>query len=117
MKRLLIALCVTLPALPLAACADGYYGGGAYAGSAYAYNGYYDDYYGPVYDGYWGDDGAFYYRGSDHDRHFHRGDPAHFSHDGAAGGHFHTMQGSLTLSNDMHPRHFQRGDADGTRHQ
>jgi hypothetical protein len=116
MKRLLIALCVTLPALPLAACADGYYGGGAYAGSAYAYDGYYDDYYGPIYDGYWGDDGAFYYRGSDHDRSFHRGDQAHFSRNAGQGGHFHAIQGSLTPSADLHMRHFNGGKDNGNRH-
>jgi hypothetical protein len=88
MKRLLLALCATLP---LAACAT--YGGPP--GPAVAYDGYYDDYYGPIYDGYWDDGGAFFYRTSNHG-HYRRGDPNHFRHDMNGGGdmsHFHPMHG------------------------
>jgi hypothetical protein len=107
---MLLALCATLPALALSACYDdGYYGGVGYAGGPYGYDGYYDDYYGPIYDGYWGDDGAFYYRGSNRDRHFHRGNPAHFRHDGNGGGNFHPMHGSFNPGGGMHTPHFNAG--------
>lgn len=108
MNRLMIALCVALPALPLAACAGGYYGGAAYAGGPYGYSGYYDDYYGPIYDGYWGDDGAFYYRSGAHDRHYRRGDSSHFSRTEARGANFHSFQGSLAADSDTHLQHFRR---------
>ena len=59
---------------------------------ALGYDAYYDDAYGPFYDGYWGDDGAFYYRGGpgrpfgrDGGGHFHRGPAAGF-HGVHAGG-------------------------------
>ena len=76
MKRLMIALCAALP-IAAGGCATTGYG---YGGGPYAFDGYYDDFYGPVYDGYWGDDGFFYYRGHAEDRRFVRGDAAHFSH-------------------------------------
>jgi hypothetical protein len=92
---------------PLSACAGGYGTGGvAYAGGSYAYDGFYDDYYGPIYDGYWGDDGGFYYRRGPSDRRFVRGDAAHFNRSGNAGGHFHPMQGSMTPGSGMHMPHF-----------
>jgi hypothetical protein len=92
MKRLLLIACA---ALPLAACTT--YGPGYGPGPAVAYDGYYDDYYGPIYDGYWGDDGAFFYRTGAHG-HYRRGDGAHFRHDmngfsGGNMGHFHPMHG------------------------
>ena len=51
-------------------------------GLAY-YDGYYDGYYGPFDDGYWGNDGFFWYRGGD--RGWHRDDAHHFRHDGGRG--------------------------------
>jgi hypothetical protein len=106
MKRLLLALCMALPALSVAGCYDdGYYGPG-YASGPYGYDGWYDDYYGPVYDGYWGVDGYFYYRGSDHDRHFRRGDGSHFRHDQGGAGHFHPMRGALNPGTGMHMPNF-----------
>ena len=80
MKHMLLAACAMLPALTLTACYDdGYYGGVGYAGGPYAYDGYYDDYYGPVYDGYWGDDGFFYYSDG-HGGHV-RDDGHHYRHE------------------------------------
>jgi hypothetical protein len=117
MKRLLIALAATLPALTLGACAADYgYGGAAvYAGGPYAYDGFYDDYYGPIYDGYWGNDGFFYYRSAAHDRRFRRGDARHFQRGGPPpGDRFHPMQGSLTPQQGMQMPHF--GDGDRGRH-
>ncbi len=47
--------------LALASCASGGPGSGAGFASL-GYDAYYDDAYGPFYDGYWGGDGAFWYR-------------------------------------------------------
>jgi hypothetical protein len=106
-KHLLLAL-AALPALALSGCAAGY-GGGVYAGGPFAYDGYYDDAYGPIYDGYWGGDGFFYYRGGAHERGFHRGDAAHFRRDAGGNGHFHPMQGTMTPGRGMHMPHFPGG--------
>lgn len=115
-KKLMIALCATLVTLPLAGCYEDGYGGVAMGyGSPYAYNGFYDDYYGPVYDGYWGTDGGFYYRNSDHDRGYRRGDPRHFSQSAPSGqGNWHPIQGSMTPQRGMHMPHF--GGNGGGRH-
>lgn len=116
-KRLIVVLCAAVSALPLTACAGGYgYGGGAYAGSPYAYDGFYDDYYGPIYDGYWGDDGGFYYRRGGNDRRFVRGDPAHFSRSNNQSGHFHPIRGSMTPGAGMHMPHFGGGGGHGPDH-
>ena len=58
---------------------------------AYGYvDGYYDDYYGPLYDGYWGPDDYFYYRtGATGD--YLRDNDHHFRHDSAQG--FHSFHG------------------------
>jgi hypothetical protein len=53
----------------------------AWAGLSYPYNGWYDGYYGPIYDGYWGRDGFFYYRSAPDARAFRRGDRNHFRRD------------------------------------
>ena len=112
MKRFLIAAV----ALSLGGCAAGY-GHVDYAGGPYAYDGYYDDFYGPIHDGYWGDDGFFYYRGGEHDRAFRRGDAAHFRRDaGADAGHFHTMQGSFAPQRGMRMPHFSGGGRPGVHH-
>ncbi len=96
MKMLMTGACASAVLL-LAACASGPgYGGGPgygydYGGpAAIGYDGYYDDAYGPFYDGYWAGDGFFYYRSGDHDR-FHRDDGRHFRHDAGAG--MHPVQG------------------------
>ena len=103
-----------LAALPLAACAGGYYG--PRGPGPIAYDGYYDDYYGSVYDGYWGDGGVFYYRTgqnghwrADHGGHFRHDMPqsagpgpgagpgSGFGHGPNGGGHgFHQFGGSMT---------------------
>ena len=109
MKKL-ATICASLAAVTLASCAGGYgYGTGVYAGGAYAYDGYYDDFYGPIHDGYWGDDGFFYFRGSPGDRRFRRGDAAHFRRGPAAGANFHPMRGSMTPGRGMHMPHFGGG--------
>jgi hypothetical protein len=108
MKRLWIAAAIALPSLALGACATGY--GEVYAGGPYGYDGYYDDFYGPIYDGYWGSDGFFYYRSGHGDRHFRRGDTSHFVRGNAQpGGHFHEMHGSFTPDRGMRMPHFNGG--------
>jgi len=59
------------------------------AGSGFAspgYDAYYDDAYGPLYDGYWGDDDSFYFRGGA-ERPFIRDGGGHFRHQAASGFH------------------------------
>jgi hypothetical protein len=118
MKRLIIALCATIPAALVGGCADTGYGYGAdfYAGGPYAYDGYYDDFYGPIYDGYWGDDGFFYYRSGAGDRHYHRGDRAHFNRESAGGANFHAIHGSMTPSRGTRMPHFSGGGHGRPRH-
>ena len=48
------------------------------------YDAYYDGYYGPIYDGYWGDDGVFIYQTSE-GAGWRRADATHFRHDTASG--------------------------------
>ncbi len=82
----------------LCGCAGGYgYGPG---GSVVAYDGYYDDYYGPIYDGYWGGDG-FYYRGHAGDS-FHRDDGQHFRREASTG--FHHVGGKAHVGPGDHPK-------------
>jgi hypothetical protein len=113
---MLILLSAAVAPLALAGCyEEGYgYGGGVAAGygygAPYAYNGWYDDYYGPFYDGYWGGDGFFYYRSSVNDRDFRRGDPNHFRRAPGGGDHFHEMHGSFTPNRSMHTPHFNGGE-------
>jgi hypothetical protein len=78
MKHVLL---VVFAALTLSACATGYYG--PYGGGGLAY---YDDYYGPFDDGYWGRDGFFYYRNGHHGA-FIRDESRHFQHGPVAGFH------------------------------
>ena len=95
-RKLLVALAGVALALPLAGCvSDGYYEGPVGPGPI-AYDGYYDDYYGPIYDGYWDGGGAFYYRTSEH---------GHWRHDAA--GHFRQDMGSGPMSGGhaFHPMH------------
>ncbi|OCC22773.1 hypothetical protein MB02_15300 [Croceicoccus estronivorus] len=42
------------------------------------YEGWYDDYYGPIYDGYWSEDGSFYFRVDGRDAHYRRDEQQHF---------------------------------------
>ena len=80
-RLILPALCALATVSTLSACTEGYGAGVGWGPEPYAYEGYYDGYYGPIQDGYWGDDGVFWYRSSDHDRHYRRGDVQHFRHD------------------------------------
>ncbi len=100
MTRRLITLALAAAApLALGGCAYGYgytgvdvgYGGYGYPGYGYGYDPYdvwYDGYYGPFYNGYWGTDGFFYYQ-LYNDRHWYRGDRDHFHHGGDRDGDWH----------------------------
>lgn len=83
MKRNIALLAIALAALPLSACAgDRYgYGYGGMAWSGYPYSGWYDSYYGPFHDGYWGNDGFFYFRLNSRDRSYRRDAYRHFRRD------------------------------------
>lgn len=73
----------------LAGCASGpgYYGPGPVV--AVGYDGYYDGFYGPIYDGYW-KGGYFYWRDRD-DHPFRRDDARHFRREAKEG--FNRIQG------------------------
>jgi hypothetical protein len=98
MKKLLIILAATsaLGAAGLGGCASGghYFGGGG------GYDAYYDDFYGPYVDGYWGDDGVFMFR---HERNgeFARDEPHHFRRDTASG--FHGIHSGHAPAGAAHP--------------
>jgi len=84
----------------LSACNEGYGTEVGWGPSGYAYDGWYDGYYGPVYEGYWGDDGGFWYRGNAGDHHWRRGDGTHFRRD-------QPMAGVNTPQHDARPfQHF-----------
>lgn len=94
------ASCIVLAALSLTACGANNLTSttGTYVGNTkgtFTYEGYYDGYLGPVYDGYWGTDGVFYYRPGPYDRHFTAGSPDHFKRT-PGGGNFQQMRGTLT---------------------
>lgn len=113
MKRSLIFLAAPL-VLGLGGCVTDGYGSVGYGyGSPYAYDGYYDGFYGPIYDGYWGNDGAFYYRSNANEHRFHRGDNAHFGHQAGGNGNWQHMQGNFTPGHGMHMPSFPRGGGGG----
>jgi hypothetical protein len=96
MKHVLALAGLAAAALSLGACADEMYAGGGNWGGPVAYDGWYDGAYGDVYDGYWGDDGYFYYRHGSNDHKYYRGDRAHFARgDSAPGGNYHHIQGAI----------------------
>jgi hypothetical protein len=102
----------------LGGCVTDGYGHGGYSvgigyADAYPYDGYYDGFYGSVYDGYWGNDGYFYYRGNANDRRFRRGDHAHFGRQPGNGGHWQPMRGNFQPSHGMRMPSFPRGGAPG----
>ncbi|EGD60946.1 hypothetical protein Y88_3450 [Novosphingobium nitrogenifigens DSM 19370] len=119
MKPFLTSALLLLASIPLAACADDYaYGGGvAYGPGPYAYDGWYDGYYGPIYDGYWGSDNYFYYRRGAGDRAYMRGDRGHFMHDAPRGPHnYQPFRGSMTPGQGMRMPHFPSGGYNGGGH-
>jgi hypothetical protein len=118
MKRSIIALATGLTLLSLTACVDDGYGYGSLYWSSYPYSGWYDNYYGPIYDGYWGADNYFYYRRQSQDHRYYRDRQQHFRRgDITPGGNFHRFEGT----NQQPPQgtrmpHFPRGDHSGGGH-
>jgi hypothetical protein len=93
-KTRIALLGLALAALPLSGCVtdDGY----GVGWSSYPYSGWYDGAYGPIYDGYWGLDGLFYYRSGPGDRSYRRDDRQHFRRgDAAPDGRFHRFDGTM----------------------
>lgn len=122
MKRSIVLAAACAAFLPLAGCADGFgLGMGAtypadYAYGAYPYDGWYDGYYGSIYDGYWGNDGYFYYRLNKGERNYRRGEAAHFrrQHQGQADG-YHEMRGTLRYEQGLTMPSFPKSDDHGRR--
>jgi hypothetical protein len=87
-----------LPAMFTAAMAAGCVVGGARVGVVASgpdyYDGYYDGFYGPFNDGYWGNDGFFWYSDANHG--FHRDDQHHFQRAAGNGGTWNHVHGSGT---------------------
>jgi hypothetical protein len=86
-------LAIASISVALSSCASNGHGlmGGGFA--SLDYDAYYDDAYGPFYDGYWGGDGAFYHR-ERVGRPFTRDGGGHFQHAPASGFHgVHTSGG------------------------
>ncbi|MCJ2178162.1 hypothetical protein [Novosphingobium album (ex Hu et al. 2023)] len=77
MKRPVILTCLAASVLSLSACYDGYGSRVTVSWSTYPYYGWYDGFYGPIYDGYWVNS-IFYFRLTPQDRAFRAGDPQHF---------------------------------------
>jgi len=102
MKRLLIAFSASAVVLSLAACAEGYYGHGAgpsyYEHATVGYDGFYDDAYGPFYDGYWGEGGFWYSTGEG--RPYQLDSAHHFRRDSADG--THPFHGGMHVSGAPH---------------
>jgi hypothetical protein len=82
-KRSLLFVAVLAAAASLNAC-TGYYGSGVDYGFSGYDDLYYDNYYGTVRDGYWSDDGWYYYRDRT-SREYRRDDGRHFRRDAADG--------------------------------
>jgi hypothetical protein len=78
MRPLAAALALAAAATLPAACTGDVYGRGVMTWSSYPYYGYYDGFYGPFYDGYWGTDGFFWYRLSRDGDRYRRDDAHHF---------------------------------------
>lgn len=81
MKRTFALLGLALATAPLSACAGDGYGYGGLTWSSHPYYGWYDNYYGPFHDGYWGNDSYFYFRLNDRERSFRRDRNRHFRRD------------------------------------
>jgi hypothetical protein len=79
MKILAASLATMALSIALSGCAGGYVGGDFGGPVAMAdCGGYYDGFYGPVDDGCWGSDGAFWYHSADYG--WRRDEGRHFDH-------------------------------------
>ena len=88
MKSKILVLGAALAAVLVSGCAyDGHRNRvavGVGVGGPDYYDGYYDGFYGPFDDGYWGNDGFFWYY-SGRDRIWHRDEARHFRRDAGPG--------------------------------
>ncbi len=82
MKSRIFLFSLAVCAMPLGGCEDGYDASLAMGWNAYPYDAWYDNYYGPIYDGYWGQDNYFYFRLRPEERAFRRGGRDHFHREG-----------------------------------
>lgn len=109
MKRAITIALLAISAAPLAACVDGM-GVEMSAPGPYAYDGWYDGYYGQVYDGYWGSDGYFYYRHNEGEGAFVRGDRQHFARQAPQGPHnYQHIQGNTMPRQGVRAPHYPGG--------
>ena len=88
MKKIVPALCAVLAVSMLGACAMDYEGHHHHHDGVFVADAYYDDSYGPYYDGYWGGDGMFYYRDTA-DHPYVRDEARHFRRDNGGTGFHH----------------------------
>jgi hypothetical protein len=96
---LMLAGCVPAYGPPPPPGPGPYYGGAYVVGEPIAYDGFYDDYYGPFFDGYWARDGFFYYRRGQ-EGHFQRDIGGHFRHENHEG--FHPVHGGNFRGGGQH---------------
>lgn len=73
-SALALAVAATLPA----ACVNDVYGRGGLTWSSHPYHGWYNGFYGPFYDGYWGTDGYFWFRLDAAEQRYRRDKERHF---------------------------------------
>lgn len=113
MKRALTFALLAVASVPLSACAGGV-GLEVDAPGPYAYDGWYDGYYGQVYDGYWGNDGYFYYRHSEGEGAYVRGDRNHFARQAPQGRNdYQAIHGTTTPRQGVRAPNYPRGNGGG----
>jgi len=113
MKRAWTFALLAIASVPLAACVDDV-GLRIDAPGPYAYDGWYDGYYGQVYDGYWGNDGYFYYRHGEGEGAYVRGDRNHFARQAPQGPHnYQPIHGMTTPRQGVRAPHYPGGGGHG----
>jgi len=105
MRRLAMFACtffaVAAGATLTSGCADDIYGRGGLTWSSHPYYGWYDNYYGPFYDGYWGTDGYFWFRLHEGEGRFRRDESRHFRRENSSGSdRFHRFEGTMQPPRD-----------------
>ena len=85
MKGTLAAIALAFVATLPSACTGDTYGRGIVSWTSYPYHGWYNGFYGPFHDGYWGTDGYFYFRLLAEDRFYRRDRARHFRREAVHG--------------------------------
>ena len=107
MKKIVPALCAVVAVSMLGGCAMDYEGHHHHHRDAvFVADAYYDDTYGPYYDGYWGSDGMFYYRDTA-DHPYVRDDARHFRRENGTGFHHVDAHHAPDTDGDHHMDHPQ----------